>query len=347
MNKITILGKNIINETQNCIEYKLTFKNIKKLLDDNLLLIPPFQTDIDEDKVDSMIESYKKNPNYLIFKNKIVIGYIIKTNNLYILDGNHRIEMIKKLYDEDEADEESNYLIFCCYNIENNKEMKNLFKEINKDSFKYNKYISLNELTENIYDLCKDILHKKYSLYFAERKIEMQHRLTITEFLNKLVENKYIEKFNNIDSLINDLENSNKKFNKLLEYQELFNDNNDNFYKDEYNCVKNGKIYALKNNNFIDYLNNNNIIPKHIFKYHKKIISPKLRLEVWNKEFGNNNSGKCPYNNCNNIINNSKNNFHCGHIISEYNGGETNLDNLKPICPNCNFKMGKKNWINK
>ena len=175
----------------------------------------------------------------------------------------------------------------------------------------------------------------------------MHHRFTITEFLNKLVENKYIEKFDNIDLLINDLENNNKKFNNILEYQEYFNDNNDNFYKDEYNCVKDGKIYALKNNNFIDYLNNNNIIPNHKFKYHKKIISPKLKLQVWIKEFGTNNSGRCPYNNCSNIIsnNNKENIFHCGHIISEYNGGETNLENLKPICSNCNFKMGKKNWI--
>ena len=35
--------------------------------------------------------------------------------------------------------------------------------------------------------------------------------------------------------------------------------------------------------------------------------------------------------------------FHCGHIISEINGGKTNIDNLKPICSICNFSMGRKN----
>jgi len=341
MNKIRILGKKPINETQNCIEYKLTFKNILKLLDENLLLVPPFQTDIDEDKVEMMIKSYKRNPDYLIYKNKIVIGYIIKTNNLYIIDGNHRIDMIKKLYEEDIND----YLIFCCYKIENDNEMKKLFKEINKDSYKYNKYISLNEFTENIYDLCKDYLHQKYSLYFADKKNEMVHRLTITEFLNKLVEIKYIDRFDNLDNLIKDLETNNKKFNKLIDYQEYFNENNDYFYKDEYNCVKDGKIFALKNNNLIDYLNNNSIIPDHKFKHQKKIISPKLRLQVWIKEFGNNYNSKCPFNGCNNNINIGKNGFHCGHIISEYNGGPTVLENLKPICSGCNLKMGKSDWI--
>jgi 5-methylcytosine-specific restriction endonuclease McrA len=35
--------------------------------------------------------------------------------------------------------------------------------------------------------------------------------------------------------------------------------------------------------------------------------------------------------------------FHCGHIVAEANGGETNLSNLKPICKNCNLSMGTIN----
>ena len=35
--------------------------------------------------------------------------------------------------------------------------------------------------------------------------------------------------------------------------------------------------------------------------------------------------------------------FHCGHIISEKNGGETIVSNLKPICQNCNSSMATKN----
>jgi 5-methylcytosine-specific restriction endonuclease McrA len=33
----------------------------------------------------------------------------------------------------------------------------------------------------------------------------------------------------------------------------------------------------------------------------------------------------------------------CGHIISEFNGGELKLDNLMPICNSCNSSMGTKN----
>jgi len=341
MNNIKIFGKKPINETQKCCEYKLTFKTIVEISTNNLLLKLPFQIDIDEDKVDSMVNAYYKNPEYLIFKNKIILGYIIKTNNLYIIDGQHRIEMIKKLYNNDIND----YLIFCCYKIDNDDEMKVLFKEINQDSYKNNKYITLNDFNINLYDLCKKYLHDKYSLYFAERKSTYIFRISISEFLNKLLEYKYIEKFYNIESLIEDLEIKNKKFAKLIDYQEYFNDNPELFYKDEYNCVKDGKIFSLKNNNFIEYIVNINITPNHKFKLQKKVISPKLRIQVWCKEFGLVDSGVCPFNNCNNFIHNGKNGFHCGHIISEFNGGLTILDNLKPICNNCNLKMGKNNWI--
>ena len=35
--------------------------------------------------------------------------------------------------------------------------------------------------------------------------------------------------------------------------------------------------------------------------------------------------------------------FSCGHIVSEFNGGELKMDNLKPICVSCNSSMGTKN----
>lgn len=33
--------------------------------------------------------------------------------------------------------------------------------------------------------------------------------------------------------------------------------------------------------------------------------------------------------------------FHCGHVVAEANGGLTHLDNLRPICAQCNLSMGK------
>ena len=76
----------------------------------------------------------------------------------------------------------------------------------------------------------------------------------------------------------------------------------------------------------------------------KKIISPKLRIQVWKKHFGDEYESVCPFYKCETIINSGLNGFHCGHIISEFNGGETILENLKPICSKCNSKMGTEDW---
>ena len=35
--------------------------------------------------------------------------------------------------------------------------------------------------------------------------------------------------------------------------------------------------------------------------------------------------------------------FHCGHVIAEAHGGTTTVDNLRPICAQCNLSMGTQN----
>lgn len=33
--------------------------------------------------------------------------------------------------------------------------------------------------------------------------------------------------------------------------------------------------------------------------------------------------------------------FHAGHVVSEKDGGEISVENLRPICQNCNLSMGQ------
>ena len=72
------------------------------------------------------------------------------------------------------------------------------------------------------------------------------------------------------------------------------------------------------------------------------LLSKKLKDEVWKTYYDNKEKTKCPIIECSNII--SKNSFHTGHIISEKNGGTLDIDNLHPICSECNMIMGCKNW---
>jgi hypothetical protein len=85
------------------------------------------------------------------------------------------------------------------------------------------------------------------------------------------------------------------------------------------------------------------IVPLHEIKQSKpkKSISASLRQKVWNQYIGLSvGETLCKCCNTNTI---SQLRFHCGHVTSEACGGETNLENLRPICDKCNLSMGTQN----
>lgn len=76
-------------------------------------------------------------------------------------------------------------------------------------------------------------------------------------------------------------------------------------------------------------------------KTKKKPVPKKLRQLVWNKWIGEEiGKAKCL---CCKSTDISQLDFSCGHIISEKNGGDVTLQNLKPICNLCNSSMGVSN----
>lgn len=120
---------------------------------------------------------------------------------------------------------------------------------------------------------------------------------------------------------------------------------------DEVSMLRN-QVYKLieENNNLRASLNRNtqplqlvitinNNDPKEPIT--KKKIPSRLRVVVWNKYIGEN-IGKSLCMCCkDNYISCFK--FHCGHVIAESNGGETTLENLRPICDDCNQSMQSMN----
>ena len=332
-------GKKIY-ENINYFETIISFKNIINHPFIQKIQKPNYQGSLNSDTVDSLITEFKKNPNFLRYKNKIVIG--ILNNNYYILDGQHRLEMVKQL---GEIDEE---LQFCWYTFKDEINMKELFISINKDSYKNQwfinsddfKQIKIAEFNKELKLYCKE--------YFAKKKTEKGKIYTIEEFTEKLNDYNF---FN--DSIKTGLDyykiikDKNDLFYDLYNYKDAFIINTKMFYKDEYKNIEHHIIMSLKNNNFFDWLFNTTIKPIHISTRHSKDKIPaSLRKTVWEKHFGVLNTHKCTISWCNNILDNTlKNGWQAGHIISEHNGGKTILENLKPICKTCNCVMSTKNWI--
>ena len=75
--------------------------------------------------------------------------------------------------------------------------------------------------------------------------------------------------------------------------------------------------------------------------YHKKYIPRSLKRSVWDKHIGPHvGLTKCL---CCKHQSIRQIEFHCAHIISEKNGGTTTLNNLIPICAQCNTSMRTQN----
>lgn len=315
------------------------FREIKTMIDRNLLKIPECQSSLNENKIDDMINLYQKNSLFWKFKNKVVIGKL--NNNLYIIDGQHRIHTAYKLSNNGYDDE----LIFCQYLCKDNTELRYLFEMTNKDSHRNQFYIDNSELTKIKIDNFMRELKNKYPLgnrFFTSGYSNQNPLKTYESFRDDLIKIKFFDNFENVDDMFDYILQKNDEFYDNYNYNSHLANNQNCFYTKELFSLNNGIVFTSKKNNFIDYLENNNIRPFHVLKGGKKRINKALKKMVWNKWYPNSVSNTCPISNCKNIITN--NSYSCGHIIAESRGGDTNVSNLRPLCNDCNTLMGSNNW---
>lgn len=105
--------------------------------------------------------------------------------------------------------------------------------------------------------------------------------------------------------------------------------NNEELFKHEMEK----RLILLKNMNDLFFFTNE--------KKKKQTIPAIIKKLVWNTYIGEDiGKTKCM---CCKKIDITQLNFICGHIISEYNGGKVNVENMRPICNSCNLSMGTKN----
>jgi hypothetical protein len=75
----------------------------------------------------------------------------------------------------------------------------------------------------------------------------------------------------------------------------------------------------------------------------KEKIPKKVKDDVWNTYIGEGIAKhKCL---CCKLTTIDKAKFDCGHVVSEKNGGNQSIRNLRPICNGCNLSMAAENMI--
>jgi hypothetical protein len=120
-------------------------------------------------------------------------------------------------------------------------------------------------------------------------------------------------------------------------YRNFFKEHLNNYFEDIDDFIYKIYDYNSKFDDFYKFIIFNPIFTKKDNKYKKKLIPKSLRIKVWNTYVGEDvGKIKCL---CCNTIDITQSIFECGHIIAEAKGGETSLENLRPICSTCNKSM--------
>jgi 5-methylcytosine-specific restriction endonuclease McrA len=330
--KIIIDNKYIGNiKTSKLLNQEIEIPNIQRIRDDNKI----------NDIVNYQINYYKNN-NKFNFLGVINIHYCKENNLFFLVDGQHRYESIKKLYNDFAHDIE--VIVEIIY-VETKNDLKNNYQLINKNT-------PLPDFPENIdknipEKVAMNFKNKYPSIwsnnsranrpniffnYFQEALGYLTHRLKIenSKELQELVEN-YNSKLVNWDkkqfpesSTITDI--MFKKCSDTKMYLGLYKHKSDEY---RYKWVK--KIIEIETGEII----------KDEIKKRKINIPKKVKIDAWNQHVGKGEKEALCI--CCREKTIDACDFHAGHIISEKNGGETTINNILPICSGCNLSMGSKN----
>ena len=315
------------------------------------MIIPDYQRELDNEKIEELIDEITNDNYYLLnCTNPIQLASIQLEEKKwvhYIIDGQHRLMAIKKLVEKFP----NNYQNFTLHKCENEKEAIKIFSKLIKgqeNNYLLSENIFINDFRASKQYMFKEYLIKFYSEHFVTTN-QNKWVYSIEKFLIELREKGFFE----LKKCKNDIKMKDlilkklKKFSSKINYKTNLENNMNIVYKKEKDILIecNYECMGLKNNNFINYIftsKEKKIIPTHFWKVSKEKISTNLKDKVWNTYFENQNKKQCPINNCNKYI--TKHSFSTGHIVSELNKGNTDINNLYPICSNCNSSMGTKNW---
>ena len=295
--------------------------------------LPSCQAELDPIRVSEIYASYLRNPEYMAFKNTIVLAAVTAQNTMYTVDGQHRLRMVE-MHDVDEM------FTVVVYNIGSDAEMNAIFVEVNKDSLKSEGFVSMGiDSQQRLAELGEKMSTNYSSLFASEKKTKIDRVRTMRAFLAELEKTTYLDRFDAIEEVVLDLDNANDAFCRAL------------------SAVPESAIYAvdqpafqqkfmppLVHCNFVDFLNDRAVVPSYDGKNKREAVTAKDRKEVWKIEFQAATQGKCPVGCGVVLVRDEKNGWDCGHVVSHKNGGREDVSNLRPICKNCNGKMGTANW---
>ena len=323
-------------------KYNIKIIDAYEILNKNLLT-PECQRLLDKENINNLLnyqeEHYSKYKEFF-FTNPIILCDL--NNKEYIIDGQHRLACIKKLYDK----KYPNFQIFLTIiKVNDESEMDEKYISINKNN-PVQLFNDIN-LYKIFYKKIEIYIKNNYEIYLKNTDNPISPNINIKHLLKYLEDNKIGIKINYNYKLFID------EFKKL----DIFYKNNIETLYEIFAQNIHSKITKMKTkNNYtflflfkkfewierIIYVIQNNVAYGDISHYpinYRIKIKKHLRKEVWKKRNNDKINSECYC--CSKLI--EYDDFECGHIQSVFFKGETILSNLEPICHMCNNNMGTQN----
>lgn len=314
-------------------------------------LIPSIQRLAHSDKIKDIVsyqEEYFRKFKHFNYLGVININYCIETDKYYLIDGQHRYQSIKMLVSKGYK---NNQISLELVIVENLEELKENYELINKNTplpeFRYQDSVNIINETLQLFKIhfCNDyddifssstrchrpkISRNKFeeALEYLVIKLDINSANKLFEIIMKI--NNQLSKWKKENFPDLNVTNPTKLLNTCREF---------NFflglykYKAEDFCFDWVRLLILNETG-------ENIVSKKKVSKRKKTIPKNIKNMVWDKYFGENIGRHLCYCCKKNWI--RQNSFEAGHFTAESKGGATNVENLRPICKECNSSMGSK-----
>jgi len=312
-----------IYEMPDAIQMAFSSKQLRKLE----LLTPSQQTDLNATRVAEIAAAHQARPAFDLSKNHLTVAVRLgdrgRKTVMYLMDGQHRRAATMDIDDFP--------FIVSFQNTPTDDDLRELFRQINIDSHKNQAFILLSREDARMADDLYDYLRRTHEGLFADK--ESGRVRSIREFVDALGE-PYFSKFSTFDALQSDFDTAIASFTQAV--RPFF----DYCYADERACCAAEFMAPLRECNLVEYLIDRTTVPWYVGKKRgARSICAALKNAVWLRYFPNEAEGKCL---CCKASTIGSRNFDCGHVISVHAGGKSVVDNLRPICGNCNSSMGKR-----
>lgn len=309
---------------------------------------PKIQRELDTTHIDFLYNQIKKDYEKSGTYEFGIFDFVCLDDVLYLVNGQHRYAVLLRLKNENEN---NLHIEFRIKEVSNEDELNNYFRIVNHSK---KSIICKNSNLQIIVNGVKKHLINTYTnKYFPNTNKPHRPKINLELLIEKILELNIIEKLN-----LNSLEEFTHKIDEINKFYSSKRNDID-FWKEKKEANKwLDKACELNPRNtfylgifpdfeWLDRLlikNQDNVSYENITHHWKNSISKKkpnkkLKKQVWDKRNTDPINGICFV--CEDSLNFK--NMQCGHIIAYYNGGLLELDNLEPICGNCNQTMGTTN----